>query len=580
MNHRVGMAVVMLLGFLGCAHQQTRLQAPDEVEHDRDKEKETEVKTVGDFTTVGNAEPIPVSGVGLVVNLEGTGGDAPAGAYRTHLEDYLRKRGVTQIKEILASPDTSMVLVSALIPAGARKGDPLDVDVTLPPQSRTTSLRGGYLKECCLYDYDTTKHLSPQYAGGDRLLIGHVLAKAEGPLVVGMGDGEESAKLRVGKIWEGGRSKVDRPFYLIMNNDQQRVPVVQKIANRINDIFHGPNRGALADLAVPKTKTYLVLGVPQQYKLNLERFLRVVRQIPFEAAPAPGSPYLRRLEKDLLDPSRTVVAALRLEALGADGVPTLKLGLASPHPVVRFAAAEALAYLGSPASGEELALSVEKQPLVRAYGLTALASLDEAISHVKLRDLMAAPAPEIRYGAFRALRTLDEHDPAVQGELLNSSFWLHRVMPDAPPLVHLSTTRRAEVVLFGEDPTLVAPFAFVAGEFTFTAGRDDTQCTLSRLSVAHGRTHRQCSLKLEDVLRTLTDMGGTYAEVVELLRQAGKFQCLNCPVATDALPQALPVDELVKEAGRNPLLRGKDEPHRGDEVLPAPTLSEEGAGRH
>ena len=64
-------------------------------------------------------------------------------------------------------------------------------------------------------------------------------------------------------------------------------------------------------------------------------------------------------------------------------IPALKRGLQSDQAKVRFAAAEALAYLDCPACGEELARLVE-QPEFRAYCLTALASLDEAISRVKL----------------------------------------------------------------------------------------------------------------------------------------------------------------------------------------------------
>ena len=67
MNHRTWMLGAVLLGLMGCAHQQTRLQSADE----NDRDKEPEIKTIGDITAVGNADPIPVSGVGLVYGLEG-----------------------------------------------------------------------------------------------------------------------------------------------------------------------------------------------------------------------------------------------------------------------------------------------------------------------------------------------------------------------------------------------------------------------------------------------------------------------------------------------------------------------------
>jgi flagellar basal body P-ring protein FlgI len=150
MNQRLWLFGVFVCGVLGCAHPQTRLQVEDEA----DREKEVEVKTIGDVSSIANAEPIPVSGIGLVVHLDGTGGGAPPGPYRQKLEDQLRKREIPNIKEILASATTSLVLIQGSIPAGARKGDPLDVEVTVPRESRTTSLRGGRLAECILSNYD------------------------------------------------------------------------------------------------------------------------------------------------------------------------------------------------------------------------------------------------------------------------------------------------------------------------------------------------------------------------------------------------------------------------------------------
>jgi hypothetical protein len=580
MNYRAWVMGAMLLGLIGCKDLLMPSRAPEEREKDAEAKAISDVKVIGEVTTVSNADPQPVSGVGLVVGLEGTGGDPPRGGYLTFLEDQLRKKNVANIRELLTSPNNSLVLVSAMIPAGAHKEDALDVEISLPPGSRTTSLRGGYLKECALYNYESTKNLSPNYQGANSTLIGHVLAWAEGPLVVGFGDGDEAARVKQGRIWGGGHSKIDRPFYLVFNDDQQRAPLVQRVAERINETFHGPYHGLGGDLAVAETKTYCILRVPVQYKLNLPRYLRVVRLIPLSGAPAAHSPYRHTLEEQLLDPAHTVTAALRLEALGPDSIPTLKQGLQSTHPLVRFTCAEALAYLGSPACGEELAKLIESQPMLRAYCLTAMASLDEAVCHVKLRDLLASPSAETRYGAFRALRALDEREPAVRGEFLNQSFHLYRAAPDSRGLVHMSSSRRAEVVLFGEEPFLVPPFSFLAGEFTVTAAAHDTRCTLSRLSVRKGTLRRQCSLKLDEVLHNMADMGGTYPEVVELLRDAGKYQALTCPVAVDALPQAPTVEELAQDGGKGQILAADDELLKAqDDFGATPTLYDKSRAR-
>jgi len=83
-----------------------------------------------------------------------------------------------------------------------------------------------------------------------------------------------------------------------------------------------------------------------------------------EVKEATGRPYFQRLADDLLDPARTVVAALRLEALGTASISVLQEGLKSKDALVRFCSAEALAYLGSPSSGEELGQAVAGQPML------------------------------------------------------------------------------------------------------------------------------------------------------------------------------------------------------------------------
>ena len=194
----VGTAVV---GLVGCTSPQTRLQSSDEseVEH-------YGVKTIGDVTTVGNAEPVPLGGVGLVVGLEGTGGEPAADNYRTNLEDDLNREHIKDVKKVLASPNHALVVVTALLPPGAVVGDPIDVEVALPPRSgKATSLRGGYLRKCVLFNYDYTKHLNPNYNGTNQALKGDRYATCEGSVLVGLGDGDEAIRVKHGRIWGGGR---------------------------------------------------------------------------------------------------------------------------------------------------------------------------------------------------------------------------------------------------------------------------------------------------------------------------------------------------------------------------------------
>jgi hypothetical protein len=561
-----GLLATLVLGACGCMTQQTRGQKEEEPEHDR-----YHMATVGEKTTVGGSQPLPISGVGLVVGLAGTGGEAPPDSFRAMLEKELQVERVRNIKEVLRSPNNALVLVSALIPAGARKGDPIDVEVTLPRGSKATSLRGGKLLPCKLMNYDFAENYSDTASG---MMKGHTLAHAEGSVLVSAGDQDGEEGQRQGRIWNGARCVTDQPLLLLTNSDQQSGRMTALIAERINETFMPGIRGsdaANSSIAFPREAMAVALRVPAQYRLNIPRFLRVVRLMPLEqrgdSPRKQGQSYQQQLAEDLLDPAHTVTAALRLEALGSSSIPHLKKGLQSSHPLVRFCSAEALLYLGSTAGADEAARAVLDQPLLRAFGLTALASLDEAVCQIKLGEvLVQARDDETRYGAFRALRELDDHNPGVRGELLSESFWLHEAAPNTPPMVHVCTLRRAEIVLFGEQPFLRPPFALMAGEFTVTALEGDTHCMVSH--VARGTANRrESSLKLGDVLRTMAELGGMYPEAIELLRQADRSEALTCRVRFDAMPQAVSAEELVK-AGKEKIGAG------GELVLPAESLGE------
>jgi hypothetical protein len=232
-----------------------------------------------------------------------------------------------------------------------------------------------------------------------------------------------------------------------------------------------------------------------------------------------------------------------------------------------------LTYLGSTAGVEELARIARKHPEVRAYALTSLASLNESVSQHRLSELLALDDPELRCGAFRALRLMVDprylDDPRHQGEpsvrLLGTQpvgdlFWVHRVAPKSRPLVYFGLSKRAEVVLFGEDTHLVPPVRIAVGpDITVTAENGDERsaanphgrCTVSRFIARDTSVRRQqCSLRLDDILHTLAELGGGYSEAVDLLRKADGLRRLSCPLCLK-LPDADPVEALA-ERGRDP----------------------------
>jgi hypothetical protein len=593
-----------LLVLAGCLGLQTR---PSREEIERDKELAA-VRVVGDVTEVGNAGPLQVSGVGLVTDLEGTGG-SPRGQFRTMLEKDLRQRKVDNVAKLFDSPNNALVLVTGFIPAGARKHDPIDLQITLPENSSASSLRGGYLQLCTLRNYESTKNINPDYKGGNRLMEGHPLAVGKGPLLVfgnAAGNASDKADLKRARVWEGGVSLTERPFFLVLKKDSKSAAIANAVASRINlkfpadakkqefvqrhqqlflldDVTHQINEtfeptslGHSGDAAKAIGKDVVNVRVPYAYRYNPERYLRVARLIPLvEDADSHGK-YRRLLHTMLQDPNPKVCvrAALRLEALGKESVAALQQGLTSEHASVRFAAAEALTYLGSTAGVDALARAAVEQPDVRAYALIALAGLNESACRHKLQELLMAGDPEVRAGAFETLRLpIDEEfrtelmhcrtdrdrdettkrfeaeiNRALGGENLQA-FWLHQVAPQGARAVNFAIARRAEIVLFGSDIALSGEVRVKAGEeFVITAAAGDSRCYVTRISAQHGEQRKACSVRLDDVLRTMVDMGGQYAEAVDLLRKLDDQQGLNCSVRLLSPPQALPLEELVADA--------------------------------
>ncbi len=528
----------------GCKTSTPRLQKEEESDKDR-----YGVQTVGEVTSVGNAQPVPVGGIGLIIGLEGTGAEPANDANRTILEDDLRKEGVKNIKEVLASSNVALVLVSASIPPGARKGDAIDIEVQLPPRAKGTSLKGGFLRPCGLFNYDFASNLSARFTGPATMVRGHTIAKAEGPLLVGFSSGDDEIRQKAGRIWSGGKVMMDMPFTLLLNPKEQSAKKASQISDKVNALFQSSKSGNNM-IATAQNKMSVTLQVPPQYKLNMPRYLRVVRLVPMGEG-SDRSGYRKRLADDLIDPATTVIASLRLEALGQESMGAFKRALKHENPLVRFCAAESLCYLGSAAGADELAKAALEQPMLRSYALAAMASMDEGISQIKLRDLLLSDTDdELRYGAFRALRTLDEGNDAVAGELINDAYWFHEVAPETRGLVHICTARRAEIVVFGPKPVLRPPFSVLAGEFTITTADDDNQCTISRISSQGGQTTRKSSgLGLDEVLKTMGTMGALYPDVLEVIEQLDRCKAIPFPVRHDALPRAVSVQELV-HAGR------------------------------
>jgi flagellar basal body P-ring protein FlgI len=522
-------------------------------------------ETVGDLAFVVSHTQMKVEGVGLVVGLENTGADPPLSWYRKQLVDEMSKAGVEKADRLLASKQVSMVLVRLTIPMGVGPKDRLDVQVEVPPGCGTKSLAGGYL---------LPTRLREVLVAGGTPKTGPEVATAQGPVMIGTPAKPTDAK--VGRVLGGGRVKKEIPYTLAIKGNRKSFHTSQLLENVINERFHQTEDGHQKGVATAKTDSYLVLKVPALYHQNQDHFFRVVQLLPVIDTAELQTRRLATWGKDLLSPATAGVGAMKLEGMGSAAVETLQKGLTSTNLQVRFFSAEALAYLNDTSGVQVLGNTIIQNPDFRPYALAALAALDQPASHLKLRKLMDESEIPVRYGAFNALRTLDPNDsflgrvqvleetkqddeevdsPDAMAIAIVSAanrhrlkqedpFFLYIVDSEGPSLVHVSRSRRSEIVIFGSRQKLLPPIVLGgAGPILLNAAQNDDRIELSKIVPSRfgdADTKVTTSLELGEVIRRMANLGATYPEIVSILEAAS--QQLNLPgqLVVDAVPRTSP----------------------------------------
>ncbi len=539
-------------------------------------------ETVGDLAFVVSRGEMKVEGVGLVMGLDNTGADPPQSWWRKQLVDEMSKANVEHPDRLLANPRVSMVLVTLTIPIGVSPTDRLDVQVEVPPACGTKSLAGGYL---------LMTRLREVLIAGNTPKGGQDLALAQGPIMIGTPARPNDPK--VGRILGGGRVKKDNPFTLAIKNNRKSFRTAKLLEDVVNERFHQTENGHQKGAANAKTDSYLELKVPNIYHQNQDHFFRVVQHLPVLESPELQARRLTAWSQEVLNPKTAGVAAMKLEGMGSPAVEALQAGLKSDNSQVRFFAAEALAYLGETAGVEILGESVVKNSDFRVYALSALASLDQPSAHLKLRKLMDEPDVAVRYGAFNALRVLDATDPflgrvrvldqpspeedeespdRLAMAIITASnhlerraedpFLLYVIDSEGPPLVHVSRSRRSEIVIFGRQQKLLPPVVLGTGPFLLNASDHDEAIEVSKIVASRSEdadSKISTSLELADVLRRTANLGASYPDLVTILESAFRQGNLSGQLVVDAVPAS---SRLYLEA-----VLGKDTTAKRDDAL-------------
>jgi flagellar basal body P-ring protein FlgI len=514
-----------LLTLSGCAAPALRSQSPEEISD----QLESRTKLVGDVARPFGHNYVQVESVALVTGLDGTGADPAPSPQRAALMHELQTIGVQNPNQLLASPSTSLVLVRGFLPPGVQKGDKFDLEVQVPTHSETTSLRGGWLMETRLTDLAVL---------GGQVHEGHPWARGEGAILVdpaARGD-QDRAQLVRGLVLGGGTALKSRDTGLFIAPEDKSVRLAAQIGQAINHRFHTYARGIKKGVANPRTDERIDLKIHPRYKDNIGRYIRVVRAIPLQESASQQALRIALLERQLLDPITAASAALRLEAIGHDGKPALIKAIADSDPEVRFYAAEALAYLDDSLAAAPLARAAREEPAFRAYALAALSTIDDLAAHDELVSLLEVPSSETRYGAFRALWTMNPSDPIIRGENLGGQFSYHMLSTAGPPMIHVTRSYRPEIVLFWHQQTLEAPFVLEAGKAILVKATTGDRVTVSKFAIGQPDQKRAVSNKIDEIIRAIVELGGSYPDVVQALQQAKASHALAGRFEVDALP--------------------------------------------
>ena len=102
-------------------------------------------------------------------------------------------------------------------------------------------------------------------------------------------------------------------------------------------------------------------------------------------------------------------------------------------------------------------------------------------------------------------------------------FALYVVDSEGPPLVHVSRTRRSEIVVFGRQQKLLPPIVLDTGSIFLNAAENDDKIELSKIVPSRfgdADVKITTTLELAEVVRKTASLGATYPQIVAILETA------------------------------------------------------------
>lgn len=512
-------------------------------------------RLVLDLARPENMHAAKIEGATLVRGLNGTGADEPPSTYQQLVLQDLQ-RDVDQkrtAKSQIASLDTAIVLLETIVPPGARVGDRLDVTLKLQPGSEATSVQGGYVRDAELY----------QYMAADVIRRGYKLGVVDGYVTLDpdLVANKSPVAYKQGKIVGGAVVSRSRPIWLELKENERSPGVAKQVEDVINKRFSYTKTGYAGKKKVAEAKagaTRINLEVPDEYRDNIVRYVNVVCAISFFETSDELNERIDRLAVQLLNPETSEFASIQLEAIGPRNekvLDAIRKGMTSPDAAVRFNSAITSAYFNERSDRQQTARILaefaatdpERRPAALAtLGVCMKTSFDV---DAELRKLLAAPENETRYGAFRALWTRNPSDYMIQGENLANQFAYHCLNCGGTPFAHVAMSDRPEIVLFNADQIFLQGEIYIEANPRLTIRADGDEIVVKKYETTDGvNQQRRVGFKVDETIRAIVEIGGSYSDVVSFLTQAKSAGCLKsigpdgaataCAFGIDSLPGA------------------------------------------
>ncbi|QDS93308.1 flagellar basal body P-ring protein [Roseimaritima multifibrata] len=471
-----------------------------------------------------------VQGVGAVKGLNRTGAPALPSEYRDRLIAEMKTHNVADPDGYLESDLTALVITEAIMSPGVKRGDRLDILVTVPSRSEVKSLQGGWLMPSRLQEMRRL----------DVVRSSNVAVTGTGPVLVrSLHDNSGEEMQRTATILGGGVAQVDRPVGLVIRPQYQHALLSREFAKVINQRFYFFDGSSRRGIATAREDDFIELDVLPRYEENVHRLIAVVRAMNVQPHAGGLRGQLESLDKKLKEPTTAADAALSLEAIGSDSVPLLVEALKTPDDEIRFYAAEALAYLDEAVAIEPLAELARTESAFRYPALKALQGMPQNAAAQALRGLMNDPNNEVRYGAFTALRKRPDSADLVGGQRFGDGYYLHTIPSTADPLVAVGLGHRPEIVMFGSSFPIELTESVISKGGIVMRDDGDGKISLSRFRVGEEDQTTSVPANIPAVCAGLSAMGAGYSDCVDVLSSLKANHALPARFAFDPSPRAL-----------------------------------------